>query len=221
MKEKELASLFDAFYYRFVLRDVMAKIAPGTIVLLTISLVINNSVKELVGYIRDIPFWLWVILIALAWITGIAIQAIGELSGKLVGCIRYYPKYVKKSNENKSKKESITFETWHKKRNYFLNNAPHSERIEYERYVVITEACGIGCYALIFSAILMIIDGFFTFGFDSKSWFNYIEPYLTVLFVVIPSFIGFLGYMHIIMVKRAYKYLSICNEKILEQERKK
>jgi len=92
---EDLAALFNAFYTRFVLRDLLAKITPGTIVLVAISTIFIWKPEDVAHYFAGLTIWAWTILLAFSWITGIAIQSIGECFGNKTNGrfgIRYYPK---------------------------------------------------------------------------------------------------------------------------------
>jgi len=148
---EDLAALFNAFYTRFVLRDLLAKITPGTIVLVAISTIFIWQPENVAHYLAGLTFWAWTILLAFSWITGITIQSIGEwLEKRKEGWgIRYYPK--------------DEFDDNHKEWFKFLVAFSHSDRVtdadkkRAERYAVIKEACGIGSIAfLIVSSLLAV-----------------------------------------------------------------
>ena len=146
---EDLAALFDAFYTRFVLRDLLAKITPGAIVLVAIFTIFIWQPENVAHYLAGLTFWAWTILLAFSWITGMTIQSIGEF----LGMIRYYPKKDKKDNELDRKE-------WYKLRVEFSKWAtPDEERVD-ERFIVIKEACGNGSIALLVVSILLAVKIF-------------------------------------------------------------
>ena len=87
----ELASLFDSFYSRFVLRDLFGKITPGAIFLIILFLSIISPTDALAS-IKYFNVWILIIFIAISWLIGIAIQSVGD-SRKW---IKYHPDYIDK-----------------------------------------------------------------------------------------------------------------------------
>jgi hypothetical protein len=196
----ELGSLFDAFYSRFVLRDLLAKVAPGAIFLFAVFLIFAESVEKLICYLAKLSFWTWIILVALAWIAGITIQSIGEK----FRLIRYYPKW---KDDNKT--EKLNYKTWLKMRTEFLKK-PDSEKREDERLGVIKEACGNGYVAFLVSSIILIFYGTMnTFVFHNTP-LDYkrikVLPLLAAVIIAL-IFIYFLRQMHFIHVQRQYDYM--------------
>ena len=197
----ELGSLFDAFYSRFVLRDLLAKVAPGAVFLFAVFQIFAESVEKQIDYLAELSFWTWIILVALAWIAGITIQSIGEK----FHLIRYYPKWT-----DNNKTEKLNYKTWLKMRNKFSKKISDSEKHEDERLVVIKEACGNGYVAILVSAILLILYGSintFVFHGGSLDYMRIEILQLLAALIIALIFIYFLCYMHLIHVQRQYDYM--------------
>lgn len=182
----ELTTLFDAFYNRFVLRDLFGKIIPGAIILFAISIIVIGSPERILCCLISFSFWLWIILISLSWISGIAVQSVGET----IKWIRYFPKW-----KDDKKKEKLDLDTWYDMYNEFLNKVSLPERAQHERYIVIMEVSGNGSVAFLISLFLLVSNGL-------------IKSFLIIAIVLVLIF--FLFFMHRKNVKRQYKYLNRC-----------
>ncbi len=106
----ELANLFDALYYRFILRDFFGKIVPGLILLLAIASLITSTTNfEIIfEHLERFSSWMWVMILGGAWVIGFAIQSFGEW----IGWIIY-------DTENEEKKEKTKEEKEKKLKEYY------------------------------------------------------------------------------------------------------
>lgn len=200
----ELASLFDAFYYRFLLRDFLAKVTPGVVVLISVFLTLSGTTEKLIDYLAILSFWTWILIIALGWIVGIATQGLGEI----LHLIRYYPKWL-----DKNKKKRLEHKAWLKMFNNFLKNPIPSEERNFERLVVIKEACGNGYVALIISIFFLflgILKNIIVSKCNFLNWLssNVIPLFPVLIFVLI--LILSLAYMHYVHVQRQFDYMVEC-----------
>ena len=82
----ETDSVIDRLYTSYLLRDFVAKVVPGFLVLLSIVLSSGHD-RRLLHAIQAFSFWGWFLLIGLAFSIGFLVQALGEL----VGWTRIYP----------------------------------------------------------------------------------------------------------------------------------
>ncbi len=186
MNKSELTTIFDSFYTRFVLRDLLAKIVPGATVLLTISITVTDP-KCVFDYLADLRFWTWIFLTAFSWTVGIAIQGIGDK----IRLIRNYPKW-----EVPGQRE-FKLETWYKKIIEFHRVASEDEKQKLERFGVIKEACGNEYVALFIPTILLFIRIVKLYDFD-----------LAVAIIIVIIFMCSLCYMYHEHLQRHYKYLE-------------
>jgi len=139
MANSDIAKIIKYFYSRFILRDFLGKIIPGSLFLIIISLSVievGDAVKYY-GYLKH--FWIWLIFIGFSWLTGFAIQGIGTYK-KIF--ILYYPK-------------KIEYEEGEKKYGEFIEKANDEQRTLHERFVVLKEACGNGYFSLLLSLIFI------------------------------------------------------------------
>lgn len=167
-----------------------------------------ESTERLFVSITQITFGIWIIIISLAWLTGIAVQGVGEITG----IIRYFPKC-----RNKDKKERIELEEWIKYYNAFLKCASPSERQLNERYAVIKESCGNGFVALVLSVILIIRDNFNLVTLLASHnnflrWFHYRFLPLSPILILVLFFIITLCIKHFRHVNRQYLHMVECLE---------
>ena len=201
---EQLATLFDAFYSRFVLRDLLAKIAPGAIFLIALSAIVTDSAESIADHLANLSFWAWIILISVSWITGIAIQGIGEKLHLII----YYPEW-----KDPDKKEKLDRGAWYKMDIEFSEKASESEKQQVERFVVIKEACGNAYIALSISVILLTLNGLINLLLcrnDLYLWLREVILPLSPVIAITLTFIFFLRYMHYEHVQRQYDYLSQC-----------
>jgi hypothetical protein len=95
-KIPDLKGTFDAFYQRFLLRDLFAKIVPGLASLFAIGALILGVIfggldkvpPEIPKKIAELSLGGWLVLIGIGWIAGFAVQSIGEFTRLII----YYPK---------------------------------------------------------------------------------------------------------------------------------
>ena len=71
-----LATFFNAFYSRFVLRDFLGKIIPGFILATSIGLT-QRSLRGMTNIFTRSEFMEWVMILSMAWVLGLFIQGFG------------------------------------------------------------------------------------------------------------------------------------------------
>lgn len=130
-----LFGFVEAFYSRFILRDLLAKITPGMILLTTITYIVNDGFPLNI----NISFVIGVFVVSFAWIIGFAIQGLGELTRT----IRYH--------KNKESKENY----W-KYMQQLEKNGKNNDK-DLERIVVIKETCGNASLSIFLSGILLVL----------------------------------------------------------------
>lgn len=167
----------EAFYSRFILRDLLAKITPGSIVLLTmIKNFINN--KTTFNNISNFSFVIGLLFITISWIIGFAIQGLGEK----LKLIKYH--------ENKEAGKLYS---------EFLKYGEKEQYKDVERMVVIKETCGNSYIAF---TIVLLLNSCYLFINETSIFLKDIiyinSPNIILLVVIIYS----LRYMHFEHVKR-------------------
>jgi hypothetical protein len=85
-KMPDLKATFDAFYQRFLLRDLFAKIVPGLAILFAIGTLIMGFIPVF-EKVAQLSLGGWLVLVGFGWITGFAVQSVGEWRGLII----YYP----------------------------------------------------------------------------------------------------------------------------------
>lgn len=128
-----LAPLFSELYNKFLLRDFVGKIVPGAVLLFSIgSLALPTPRLRLWLSHRTLG---WVAIVAgIAWTLTLGLQSAGEWAGLW----DYFPR---------STSEIVTvapdsFRTATLRVDQFLATATDGQKLQYERFVVIKEACG-------------------------------------------------------------------------------
>lgn len=168
-----IETLFDALYTRFLLRDIFAKIVPGTIVILSLSIV-QFSITATKEFLLQMGIPSWVLFAGLAWITAYAVQSFGEK----LGLIHQWPK------------EHDEPERRYKLRIRYGELALDHEKRLVERYVIIKEASGVGYVGLGLSLSVLFLK-YILLGFFSGSPFTYYREnfqaqyLITIMFVLV------------------------------------
>lgn len=143
----EFATILDALYRNFLLRDIFSKVVPGTIVLAAIH--INGSVLNgVVDYKAGGLGWPIIVIIAgVAWVIGFAVQEIGNI----FRLAHHHPP----SCNDREERYNLRIDFW--------QNATPIEAQQSERYAIIKEASANGGIAVIIVAIVfsckLIITG--------------------------------------------------------------
>ncbi len=177
---EDFFGIVEAFYARFILRDLLAKITPGSIVLLAMAK--NIAINDvLISLISNFSFVFGVLIISISWIVGFGIQGLGEK----LKLIKYHEN--EEAQENYSK---------------FLKYGDKDQQKDVERVVVIKETCGNSYIALIIMFIInlcyMVMDENYV-SLKEILFKNF--PNLIILIILIYS----LRYMHFEHVKRQNK----------------
>jgi hypothetical protein len=145
---KEITSLFDSLYNKFLLRDVFAKITPGLIVIFAALYFFQGSVKKIICLLGNLSFWQW-FLLPLAWIMGFFLQHLGLMFKWLKD-----PTYTLwKSEEEKDKKKLA--ERFDKKVYISIRNDNEFCKL-LERTIIIKETCGNASMALMFAGVFYL-----------------------------------------------------------------
>lgn len=145
----DLGSIIDSIYGQFLLRDLFAKMVPGSLVVLTAAITFPTHPDRylVLGAIG----WPVILLAAgFVWILGFAIQRIGEI----FRLIRHHP-LPKASLYDRNFDNT---ETRYRLRQDFEKKANRSEQQRVERYAVVKEACGNFATAILLAAVSLLID---------------------------------------------------------------
>lgn len=133
----------EALYTRLILRDVGGKIAPGAVMLLAARAALTPPGEAIRGWDK-IPVAGWIMLMGVAWLTGLAVQGLGEFTGRIPGIpVRYFPR-------------RLTPDAFHTLVANFDRVATADDKQRFERYTVIKEATGNASLALAFSLVLIL-----------------------------------------------------------------
>lgn len=132
---------FDSIYDKLVLRDLVGKVVPGSVLILSagVSVYSPTHFNELLESVH------WSLLIVgggAAWLMGFALQYAGEICRLL----RTHPGWRKSSRAK-------FFDSWSK---FQVTATPH-EKIHAERLNVIKEACGNGAVALLVGSLMITV----------------------------------------------------------------
>lgn len=129
-------AVIDALYRDFLLRDLFAKVVPGSIVLVTAATGLGLLPMSLsVGWPAAI------LLAGGAWLAGFAVQSIGEA----LRLLRHYPPRYREDAER------------YGVRIQFKRCATPAEKRRVERYALIKEAAGNGGTALVLACAVSLI----------------------------------------------------------------
>lgn len=171
-----LFGFVEAFYSRFILRDMLAKIVPGFYII--IFILVKLSLLD-INQFKEIGFFVGAILLLFSWVMGFAVQALGEK----LNLIKYHL-------DDRARLRYVKF--------IIMN--PESVEKDLERIVVIKEACGNSYVSLLFLGVLYSVDKLFISG-----QFDIIIRPMQVSFLSLYIIYGFtiysLRHMHYIQLK--------------------
>ena len=182
---KELEGLFNAFFNRFILQEILGKVLPGAILLFSLYIALASpdiTVSEMFILIKSLPFISWLLLFSVSWITSYVIQIFGELP-KPFKLLLFYGPWI----------PDDVF--WYKKKIRFNEVATAYERSMFQRLVNIKKGCGNTAISLLLSSIILAIF-----------WNDRLEN----IGFLITLFVGgiILLYMHRIHAKRSTWWLQ-------------
>jgi hypothetical protein len=187
-----MGGVFDGLYSRFILRDFFGKIVPGAIPVMVLyyTLGTNQSFS-----VKDIPLEVWVLLYGVSWITGFAIQSIGEWLHdhcEKLG-IRYHTQQ--------------TEELFYDLRIKACASAAPFERQEIERTIVIKEATGNTSIAILVSLIFWMLWILWRILSNELCWRQILWPNGPIFFLLLGGFLS-LARMHTECVGRQDKLME-------------
>jgi len=187
-----LSALFKAFYSRFVLRDLLAKITPGIIVSTAAFLTFPDPFRILPS-LDSLPLSFWILVFGLSWTVGISVQG---LRSKL------------KYNVN----AGVEPKDW--RRMYF---SCHRElerldsealKLEFERMAVVLEVSGNSATALSLSIIIVGLGRLIHLHLQFCRWLqDEVVMWLPTILLALLSIIGLL-ILHSEAVKALYQFMQ-------------
>jgi hypothetical protein len=200
----DLGQLFDAFYSRFILRDFLGKITPGTIFLSALALWFKSPTDLFqFSYYKDIPLMFWILFLAIAWLVGFTMQSFGELKFPKIGpLIEYYP-HPQFFSDSKWMEFYVSYTDLIRTGEY-----PEDAR-GIERMVCIKEACGNGYVAILWSIGTLALK--VGYSYNSIAYHELIAPASGILFLLLIMIL--LRCMHYKHVWRLYNYMLTFLEK--------
>lgn len=136
----EASAIVEALYKNFLLRDLFAKIVPGTIVLVSVIFQ-NPALAHLTGAATTFGWPMILVGAGATWTVGFAIQEIGEL----LRIIKHHPERYSQPLQR------------YRLRNAFKKVAAEAEAQQVERYAIIKEATGNGSTAIIVALLIVTL----------------------------------------------------------------
>lgn len=149
-------AVIDALYRDFLLRDLFAKIVPGSIVLLTMAEGTGMDLASTVEFLGP-DLAAVVVFAGTAWLTGFGIQGLGELTG----LIQHHPKSKGKDHDENPGPGEEQGENYDDStvrygvRIQFKQVASRAETRRVERYAIIKEAAGNGGTAVLLACSMI------------------------------------------------------------------
>jgi len=177
----------DSLYSRFILRDLVSKIFPGSLVISAIALSLLPQ-EEVLSLVLQMPFFGWLVVFSAAWTTAFAMQSIGEVTGMI--------KYWKSGVRDKAFRSKLVL---------FTDTASDIQVQQFERLIVIREACGNTYVAALLSLLVLYVTMLNKLGWsDTMSKIAEVWPAL----VAVALFIAALVRMHFQNVNRLQDHID-------------
>lgn len=193
-----LGSLVNAFYDRFLLRDLFGKAVPGSVVLLTVA---TEGKWEYLGdtlwQLTELDLATQLPLLGMAWVVGLAVQ---ELSHGLASSCslfswigtRLWPERYDCNKKRYTLRRQVKTEGWEGNEENQQPKAPDAERA-----VVLKESTGNTSMALVISVVTVLLYG----------WFGEGVPKGTVIALVASALL--LGYASKVYRGRQFDYWEL------------
>jgi hypothetical protein len=141
-------AVFRNLYTGFLLRDFVGKIVPGTLLLFSIGAIYSHPRRLLEYLTKDLPTFTLIVLAGFAWTVTLGTQSLAEG----LGIWRYFPitsnsvgggqattslwsSLVTGGDDSSFAADTLQIDD-------FQSKASEDEKQQYERFVVIKEACG-------------------------------------------------------------------------------
>jgi hypothetical protein len=141
-----LGSLLENLYRQFILRDLLAKIMPGFIVIGSTASLLSFSIRRLVRFTTTLNFWQWLLLFAFAWVIGFFVQHAGILAGILSD-----------KTHQLERQNPGAIKEWFRSKVKISRGSNEEFRKVLERAIVIKETCGNTSMALLYTAGLFTV----------------------------------------------------------------
>lgn len=192
---ENLSTLFTDLYTKFLLRDIVGKIVPGALLWSTV-LYMFFAPKQLLAYFRRLPIAGLVIVGGFIWTVTLGFQSAAEM----LRIWSYFPQVAG------AKTPSDSFAVSTLRVVEFQRCADDVQLLQYERFVVIKEACGNLFFAMLLSVVpatFVWIRTHFPIAVQNTGWKAC--RWMIVAALVALVFVG-LHRMHLQHVERQFMY---------------
>jgi hypothetical protein len=143
-----MEKFFDALYTRLILRDVLGKITPGSLLLVAAYMSLLSPAPDIHAAIdaaRATTPSGWLLIFPIGWLAALAIQAFGGSLPK-----RRFVPYIRYSDE-----PIENMVEYHRQLVHFWKRASEPQQQLFERFVVIHEATGNASLALVLAVVIL------------------------------------------------------------------
>lgn len=169
--------IFKDLYQKFLMRDLLGFIVPGTIIVLSFMYLLGLNVYQLLLYNGHISSLVYIPIFGLLYVVGFGIQC---FAAELIPLIQYHARRCDKHKDKvcfwqKTCKDCFKV---HLDKLVVVLKLPDQSQEQHERFVVLKQMCANNGLALSFFTIMMIVKNFLIFKAKSK-----IEPDYPVIFV--------------------------------------
>jgi hypothetical protein len=151
-----LVTLFDHFYTRFVLRDFLAKIIHGSILLIGF-LLLYESPLEAIKAVDQIPTSILLLSIGIAWLVAFVLQLLVIIIDMLANyTFKLFRSRISKDEKSQQNRKML----FHTDRVKIWRYSTDDEKRLLERYIVIREATGNGSMSSLSVGLIFSYHGF-------------------------------------------------------------
>ncbi len=209
--------VFRNLYTGFLLRDFAGKIVPGMFLLFSISAMFRAPREIIADFKKDIPIFVVLLIAGFAWTVTLGTQSLAEG----LGIWRYFPVASAGASANAGFRLKNIFVPSPDKGfdadtlqvDEFQSKASEDEKQQYERFVVIKEACG----NLFVAGILSIPAWLFRMLLSvrqtksSGQVWHRLQPYIRAFLSLAYVFCIFIG-LHRMHAQHVYRQLKFAQD---------
>lgn len=133
-------------YQKFVMRDILSFITPGAIFVMCCLYLYGWDLSKIIRISKEIHFILYLPIFGVFYVLGLSFQFVGTAKSEFI-----------RIHNRTSWNEHLCY----LKEFYNVTRNDEEAKNQHERFVVLKQACGNNCVALVFSGLLVLVKLFY------------------------------------------------------------